>query len=109
MFEERTLEFYEACAVDTIRNALHSFKVNIKNLFLILQENFNLISGEVKFDQVDQDDVEYVKLIATEEALKENIFSIQNYMKTSLASTMDLPFSVARKSILVDFPFMSRL
>lgn len=98
MFEERTLEFYEACAVDTIRNALHCFK-----------ENFNLISGQVRFDQVDQDDVEFIKLNATEEALKENIFSIQNFMKTSLASTMDLPISIGRKSILVDFPFMSRL
>ncbi len=68
-----------------------------------------MISGQVRFDQVDQDDVEFIKLNATEEALKENIFSIQNFMKTSLASTMDLPISIARKSILVDFPFMSRL
>jgi len=97
MFEERTLEFYEACAIDTIRNALTGFK------------ELGLIKSQVKYDESTQEDVEFIVLQASEDLLKETTYAIQNFMKNSLANTVDLPISIARKSILVDFPFMSKL
>jgi hypothetical protein len=63
----------------------------------------------MKYSEEEKEDVEYISLSANEETLKDMVFSVQNYMKNSLASTMDVPISIARKSILVDFPFMSKL
>jgi hypothetical protein len=68
-----------------------------------------VIKSQIKYDEELKEDVEYISLKASEDLLKETVFNIQSYLKNSLANTVDLPISIARKSILVDFPFMSKL
>ena len=63
----------------------------------------------MKFDEVLKEEVEYVSSNNVGDLLKESISYMQSYLKNSLANTVDLPISINRKSILVDFPFMSKL
>jgi len=97
MYEERVIQFYESCSIDTIRNALMTFK------------ECRIISCEEKFNDETKQLVEVLNLACSEAQLKELVDNIHKYMKNSLASTMELPINMAKRTVLIDYPFMSKL
>ena len=50
-----------------------------------------------------------VKLNAPEEQLHDLENHLNKFMKNSYAKSVDSPIDIARKSVLVDFPFMAKL
>lgn len=54
-------------------------------------------------------EVEVINLKTSETHLKEIIDNTHKFMKGSLANTMDVPVEIAKRSVLIDFPFMSKL
>jgi len=79
LYEDRSIEFYEACAIDTIRNAINVFK------------DMNLINIKNVVDEKTKQNTESITLVAKEDKLSELTSTIQTYMKTSLASSLDIP------------------
>jgi len=96
MYEERVLQFYEACSVDTIRNALNVFKER------------ELIGTEMRVDENTKVETEFVSLKISEVQLKEIVDNIQKFLKNSVANRMETPVDIAR-SIWVDHPLVSKL
>lgn len=68
-----------------------------------------MISTSVKYDETLKGEVEMITIKVSEAQLKEIVDNTQKFMKNSLANTMEMPVDIARKSVLVDFPFMSKL
>ena len=50
---------------------------------------------------------ELITVKVSEAQLKEIVDNTQKFMKSSLANTVEVPVDIAKKSVLVDFPFMS--
>jgi len=96
MYEERILQFYEACSVDTIRNALNVFKER------------GLIGTETKVDENTKVETQYVSLKISEVQLKEIVENIQKFLKNSVTNAMETPVDIAR-SIWVDHPLAAKL
>lgn len=98
LYEERMLEHYESCSQDTIKNALIVFKQ--WEIINILKENV-APPGKEK--------AEIVKLLAKEEKLRNIEDHLKKFQKYIFAKTVTTPIDVARKSILVDYPFMAKI
>ena len=97
LYEERMLEHYESCSQDTIKNALGVFKTwDVVN---ILKEV--VPPGKEK--------IEVVKLVAKEERLRNIEDHLKKFQKYLFAKSVTTPIDVARKSILVDYPFMAKI
>jgi len=97
MYEERILQFYESCSLDTIKNALAVYK------------EWGLIATETRFDDYAKADVKFVNLKASENDLKEAADNNQKFLKASIATTKELPIDIARRNVLGDYSFMSKL
>lgn len=97
MYDERILQFYESCSLDTIKNALCVYR------------EWGIIETETRFDDYAKADVRFVNLRAEENDLKETADNIQKFLKTSIATTKELPIDIARRNVLGDYPFMSKL
>lgn len=50
-----------------------------------------------------------MSLITSEEKLKDLENHLKSFTKTSFAKTVDSPIDIARKSMLIDYPFMTKL
>ena len=52
---------------------------------------------------------EVVELAMPEEKLKDMEDHLKRFLKDSFAKSVNSPIELARKSVLLDFPFMSKL
>ena len=98
LYEDRMLDHYESCSQDTIKNAIAVFKQ--WDLIQVLKE---------KDPHNPKEKVEVVKLIAKEERLRGIEDHLKKFQKYLFAKSMTAPIDVARKSILVDYPFMAKI
>jgi len=97
MYEERLLEHFESCSVDTIKNAFTVFK------------KWGVVKIESRQVEGKKAPEDHVELSWTEEKLLEFEGHIKKFMKYSYATSVRAPIERARKTILVDFPFMAKL
>lgn len=98
LYEERMLEHYESCSQDTIKNALMVFKQ---------WDIINILKDTVAAPGKEKG--ESVKLLAKEEKLRNIEDHLKKFQKYIFAKTVTTPIDVARKSILVDYPFMAKI
>lgn len=98
MINERFLEFYEAISQDTIKNSLSVYS----KMGLI-----KIVKEDIKGKGVAQ----FVKLSATEDALKELETHLSVFLKSNFARTVKGKFqdSSKRSSVALDFPFLAKL
>lgn len=68
-----------------------------------------VVDISMRLNEDTKKEVEVINLLSTEAQLKEIIDNTHKFMKGSLANTMDVPVEIAKRSVLIDFPFMSKL
>lgn len=59
--------------------------------------------------QVDKANVEVVDLLMPDDKLKALEEHIKKFLKDSFAKSVNSPIELARKSVLLDYPFMAKL
>ena len=97
LYEERMLEFYESCSQDTIKNALGVFK------------QWEILNIVKEADPASKEIRDVVRLVAKEERLRNFEDHLKKFQKYIFAKSVTNPMEVARKSILVDYPFMAKI
>jgi len=97
MFDERIIEFYESCSLDTLKNALSSFK------------EVKVISVTKKMFEKTQGNEEILSLLISEDELKEFEAHIKKFLKTSFTTNVGSLVDMARKTMLLDYLNMSKL
>jgi len=95
--DERIIEFYEACSLDTIKNAFTVFK------------DMKVISVTKKISDRTNANEDVVELILSEEKLKAMEEHVKKFLKDSFAKSVNSPIELARKSVLLDYPFMAKM
>ena len=59
--------------------------------------------------QMDKGNVEVVDLLMPDDKLKTLEEHIKKFLKDSFAKSVNSPIELARKSVLLDYPFMAKL
>lgn len=101
MYEERVIDHYESCSVDTIKNAC---KIYQEWNVLTIDSNEN-----AEEPLLGQESEPIVKLKMPEEKMKHLEDHISKFQKNAFARSVNSPIDIARKSMLVDYPFMAKL
>mmetsp|Transcript_5722 Transcript_5722/g.4894 ORF Transcript_5722/g.4894 Transcript_5722/m.4894 type:complete len:166 (+) Transcript_5722:2976-3473(+) len=97
MYDERIVEFYEACSIDTIKNACSAFK------------RWKILNSSKKSLEKGQKGDEVIELLVPEDALNKLQDHIRKFLKNSFAKSVSSPIEIARKTMLIDYPFMAKM
>jgi hypothetical protein len=90
LYEDRTIQFFESCNQDSIKNAVATFE-------------------GMKVIKLKQNNYKIKKLYREEENLKSFVQKINDYRQQTSFTNMSSPNGSMRRSMMANYPFMAKL
>ena len=97
LFDDRIVEHLESCSLDTLKNAVATYKV------------MGLIKVDSEIQETGKSLEGIVRTAISENELVVLERRLNKFMKVAYQPTTNNPVDIARRTVFADYPFMSKL